>query len=85
MAEKVATLFAGTSWLPEPLRTPGRELPPVTDADGTSDDSLEETETADVDTQAPGADDVDDTDADAGDDEAAVGDEPDVGVAIAAD
>ncbi len=32
MAEKAETLLAGSGWLPEPLRTPGRELPVASEA-----------------------------------------------------
>ena len=31
MAEKAQELLAGSGWLPEPLRTPGRRLPDVVD------------------------------------------------------
>jgi len=31
MAAKAETLLDGSGWLPEPLRTPGRALPPVVD------------------------------------------------------
>jgi ParB family chromosome partitioning protein len=33
MAERAQGLLAGTGWLPEPLRTPGRELPSPVEAD----------------------------------------------------
>ena len=40
MAEKAETLLDGSGWLPEPLRTPGRALPPVVEAtDGTTSDN----------------------------------------------
>ena len=32
MAEKAEILLEGSGWLPEPLRTPGRALPPVVEA-----------------------------------------------------
>ena len=32
MAEKAETLLAGSGWLPEPLRTPGRDLPAAVEA-----------------------------------------------------
>lgn len=68
MAEKAEGLLAGSGWLPEPLRTPGRELPPVVEAaseeatedalDANSEPTGEETavdggETAIDDTGAP--------------------------------
>ncbi len=34
MAERAQDLLAGTGWLPEPLRTPGRELPSPIEAEG---------------------------------------------------
>jgi len=34
MAERAQGLLAGTGWVPEPLRTPGRELPSPVEADG---------------------------------------------------
>ncbi len=86
MAEKAATLLAGSNWLPEPLRTPGRELPPVVEAaDCASDEPVEGAETADVGAQAPEGEGIDNPDGDAGDDEAATCDEPDASVAIAAE
>ena len=33
MAEKAEALLAGSGWLPEPLRTPGRAMPNVADAE----------------------------------------------------
>ena len=87
MAEKAATLLAGTNWLPEPLRTPGRDLPPVVEVtDGTNDAMTETVEAIEADTQVPDGDSVDGTDGDAGDDsEAAAIDEPDGAMSIAAE
>jgi ParB family chromosome partitioning protein len=32
MAEQAETLLAGSGWLPEPLRTPGRDVPNAAEA-----------------------------------------------------
>lgn len=41
MAERAQRLLAGTGWLPEPLRTPGRELPSPTEAEAITCDAAE--------------------------------------------
>jgi ParB family transcriptional regulator, chromosome partitioning protein len=66
MAERAEELFAGSSWLPEPLRTPGQEtgaLSPVSEvSEGSSDGSVGEEsaatgyETAIGDSKAPAED-----------------------------
>lgn len=49
MAEQAETLLAGTGWLPEPLRTPGRDAPEAVEPDATdiveagTDTTVEET------------------------------------------
>jgi ParB family transcriptional regulator, chromosome partitioning protein len=57
MAEKAETLLAGSGWLPEPLRTPGRTLPPVvetTDVEVSPIDPDPATEPAGEETAADG-------------------------------
>lgn len=73
MAEKAETLLAGSGWLPEPLRTPGRALPPVVetvDVEATVIDPDPATEPTGEETAADGGETVID------EPDAAVEDEP---------
>ena len=46
MAEKAEALLAGSGWLPEPLRTPGRAMPPVAEAEAIAATEVVESEEA---------------------------------------
>ena len=53
MAEQAQALLAGSSWLPEPLRTPGRALPSAAETaviEPAMDEAVEETAAADGET-----------------------------------
>jgi ParB family chromosome partitioning protein len=49
MAEKAETLLAGTGWLPEPLRTPGRELPVASEGQAGAAEITQAADVADID------------------------------------
>ena len=72
MAERAQGLLAGTGWLPEPLRTPGRELPSPVEAEAiVSPDAVIETgdEPSGEETAANGGEPAMGEDDDLGDDE----------------
>ena len=62
MAEKAESLLAGSGWLPEPLRTPGRAMPNVTDVEALATTGVTEPEEAGPDDFASPATDEDEAD-----------------------